>query len=261
MKVLKKVLTAIGHFFRNIWRYIMTNAWIQPILIVALIFAMIFGLTAIPDLAKTVKSWFDDKSDEKIQYKYRDTVDYDEFMELYEGNEKFVIVFGADDCSNCKRLYGTINSYMKDKEHQELVDAKIYFLNITKLTDKIEDDLEKYKDELEVKSKAFKQYAKIADILYEGYAKILSEHNDNDEYSSLTTYGNYAETFAIQTPTTAFFVKDTTEGATNSKMFNMVVGTWEYKNSFYDINKLFDCWHKNDESARDALLANYTGTK
>ena len=67
MNVLKKVLFAIGRFFRNIWRYIMTNAWIQPILIVALIFAIIFGLTGIPALIDEVKSWFDDTSDNRIK--------------------------------------------------------------------------------------------------------------------------------------------------------------------------------------------------
>ena len=34
----------------------MTNAWVQPILIVALIFAIIFGLTGIPGLIDRVKN-------------------------------------------------------------------------------------------------------------------------------------------------------------------------------------------------------------
>ena len=67
MNVLKKVLFAIGRFFRNIWRYIMTNAWIQPILIVALIFAAIFALTGIPSLIDEIKSWTDDTTDNKIK--------------------------------------------------------------------------------------------------------------------------------------------------------------------------------------------------
>ena len=67
MKIFKKVLTAIGHFFRNIWRYIMTNAWIQPILIVALIFAIIFGLTGVPKLFDKIEGWFDDSTDNKIK--------------------------------------------------------------------------------------------------------------------------------------------------------------------------------------------------
>ena len=56
----------------------MTNAWIQPILIVALIFAIIFGLTGIPALIDEVKSWFDDTSDNRI--KNQKTIDYDDFM-------------------------------------------------------------------------------------------------------------------------------------------------------------------------------------
>ena len=80
MKVLKKVFTAIGHFFRNIWRYIMTNAWVQPILIVALIFAIIFGLTVLPGMFDKIGSWFDDTQDSKIKSKYAKTIDIDEFF-------------------------------------------------------------------------------------------------------------------------------------------------------------------------------------
>ena len=144
MNVLKKVLFAIGRFFRNIWRYIMTNAWIQPILIVALIFAIIFGLTGIPALIDEVKSWFDDTSDNRI--KNQKKIDYDDFMEMYNNNESFFVVFGEEDCANCKKLYKTINTYMDDKEHKEIVNAKIYYFNVTKLLEKVEKDIDKYGD-------------------------------------------------------------------------------------------------------------------
>lgn len=269
MKVLKKIFTAIGHFFRNIWRYIMTNAWIQPILIVALIFAIIFGLTGIPKLVDTVKGWFDDSADSKIKTKYRKVIDYDDFMEMYNSNKKFVVVFGADDCSNCKSLYSTINKYMDDEEHENLVNDKIYFFNVTKLQDKIEDDKEKYGtgQEFDEKSEAFKQLDTISNILYNGYEEILSENYNGAHYAeSQTEYGKYSYTWDIQTPTTCFFTNDK-DGATNSLMFNMIVGTWEYKNSYTDINKLFECWHKSATDLtqaikdREDLWLNYQGTK
>ena len=52
-----KVLSAIGRFFARIGRWIKETAWIQPLLIVGAIFAVIF---AIPHIIDGVKSWFDE---------------------------------------------------------------------------------------------------------------------------------------------------------------------------------------------------------
>ena len=77
--------------------------------------------------------------------------------------------------------------------------------------------------------------------------------------------GKYSYTWDIQTPTTCFFTSE--EGASNSYMFNMIVGTWEYKNSYTDINELFACWHESTtdlakaEERRETLWLNYQGTK
>ena len=52
-----KVLRAIGAFFARIGRWIKETAWIQPLLIVGAIFAVIF---AIPHIIDGVKGWFDE---------------------------------------------------------------------------------------------------------------------------------------------------------------------------------------------------------
>ena len=261
MKIFKKVLTAIGHFFRNIWRYIMTNAWIQPILIVALIFAIIFGLTGVPKLFDKIEGWFDDSTDNKI--KNQKKIDVDEFFELYEGNESFVIVFGEDDCANCKSLYKTINKYMDDEDHKALVgkDVEIYFMNITDLLEDVEKDFEDHGDDFinekrksglfgkELEKSNFEYLEELGNILYNGYREILSSYNNNDEYSQDTEYSTSGYSYyPIQTPTTAFFTKDITEGAENSRMFNMVVGQWDWSKNqttagYFGINKAFEAWN------------------
>ena len=262
MNVLKKVLFAIGRFFRNIWRYIMTNAWIQPILIVALIFAAIFALTGIPSLIDEIKSWTDDTTDNKI--KNQKTIDYDDFMKMYNNNETFFVVFGEEDCANCKTLYKTINTYMDDKEHKEIVNAKIYFFDVTDLLEDVEKDIEKYGElTFADEGEAFDKLKFITDLLYNGYADILSEYNGDDEYSASEPYGKYEDAYAIQSPTTVFFTKDA--NGTTSKMFNMVVGQWNYKQSYTDINRLFNSWHLSEtdwaaaEKERDSLVLNYLG--
>lgn len=247
MKVLKKVFTAIGHFFRNIWRYIMTNAWVQPILIVALIFAIIFGLTGIPSLVDNIKNMFDENKDSSIKRKYSEAIDIDEFYELYDGNKSFVIVFGEDDCANCKTLYNKINSYMKDEKHREnIVKVDIYFLNVTDVLEDVQDDIDKYGDvDFATKADNFNKLERLSNILYNGHAEIIEPITDNP-YSELQDYGKFKSAYGIQTPTTAFFTAE--EGAENSRLFNIVQGQWDFgKSALFDgylgINELFDCWH------------------
>ena len=63
------VLRAIGGFFARIGRWIKETAWIQPLLIVGAIFAVIFS---IPHIIKGVSSWFDESdSANKFLTRYR----------------------------------------------------------------------------------------------------------------------------------------------------------------------------------------------
>lgn len=272
MKVLKKVFTAIGHFFRNIWRYIMTNAWVQPILIVALIFAIIFGLTALPGMFDKIGSWFDDTQDSKIKSKYAKTIDIDEFYELYDGNESFVIVIGEDDCANCKTLYSTINTYMDDESHREIVDTKIYFLNITELLEAVQDDIDEYGEvAFEEKADNFSKLERLGNILFEGYDKIIADEFGKDPYSELQTYG-YNEAYGIVAPTTVFFTADEAKDAKHSQMFNILVGQWDFSKKtttagYFGINYSFEHWHLSQQegkweeavTARNGLNVNHVG--
>ena len=57
-----KVLRAIGNFFARIGRWIRDTAWVQPLLIVGGIFAIIFS---IPYITNWVGSWFEVNQSEK----------------------------------------------------------------------------------------------------------------------------------------------------------------------------------------------------
>ena len=60
-----KILSAIGRFFARIGRWIKETAWIQPLLIVGAIFAVIF---AIPHIINGVKGWFNDSDSTNAFY-------------------------------------------------------------------------------------------------------------------------------------------------------------------------------------------------
>jgi hypothetical protein len=46
---MKKILSVIGGFFAGIWRWIKETAWVQPLLIVGIIFGIIFAIPSVVD--------------------------------------------------------------------------------------------------------------------------------------------------------------------------------------------------------------------
>ena len=121
------VLRAIGRFFVRIGRWIKDTAWIQPLLIVGGIFAVIFS---IPHLTKWVKSWATEEtaaekyySSKKLSLKnaedgksevdelfdylahFEETRKVDEKGKKKFG-EKFFLVLVQESCSACADRYG-----------------------------------------------------------------------------------------------------------------------------------------------------------
>ena len=129
-----KILSAIGRFFARIGRWIKETAWIQPLLIVGGIFAIIF---AIPHVINGVKGWFSESdsvnkfyAQYQLSLKGADKGDNGEsevdklFTYIYEGNEsgvkkiaggdRFFLVFVQKNNSSAKDLYSGIKMF-KDK--------------------------------------------------------------------------------------------------------------------------------------------------
>ena len=126
------VLRAIGRFFARIGRWIRDTAWVQPLLIVGGIFAIIFS---IPYITKWVKSWGDSGSESekfynntKLSLKGCDEKNSDVdnlltyLMDINENKatdaqkkkygEKFFLCFVQEGCSGCETNYEGLN-YLK----------------------------------------------------------------------------------------------------------------------------------------------------
>ena len=124
-----KILRAIGAFFARIGRWIKETAWIQPLLIVGAIFAVIF---AIPHIIDGVKGWFDE-SDAANKYFTRYQLSLEKADVIPEGQyigtsevdvlftnikdrkedeikskygDRFFVAFVTEDNSTCKYLQG-----------------------------------------------------------------------------------------------------------------------------------------------------------
>ena len=129
------VLRAIGNFFKRIGRWIRDTAWVQPLLIVGGIFAIIFS---IPYITNWVKSWF--KNDTVAYEKYYSKVQlsiencdeekseaddlFKYLLSIEDGTasdaqkkkygEKFFLAFVQKGCSGCEANYDGFN-YLQSK--------------------------------------------------------------------------------------------------------------------------------------------------
>ena len=166
---MKKVLRAIGGFFAKIGRWIANTAWVQPLLIVGGIFAIIFS---IPYIKSWVESWGGDEVNEDYEY-YKSRAlsltgardhksKVDELftcLETYETDpaaktklvntygEKFFLSFikeGCSYCSECVDGYRSLSSNFsawgldKDEQGKKLPGFKLHTIRLDAVDD--EDD-------------------------------------------------------------------------------------------------------------------------
>lgn len=127
------VLTAIGAFFKKIWDWIKQTAWVQPLLIVGIIFGVIFSIPSIVNAIKDAQK--SDKAIDNYYYQYQLSLDGGENSEAYKdtkvindafkkvdagsftaadrkvvedtfGTSKFFLVYVESSCENCAKSKG-----------------------------------------------------------------------------------------------------------------------------------------------------------
>lgn len=117
------VLRAIGAFFAKIWRWIKETAWVQPLLIVGIIFGLIFSIKPIVDgfnklaekknSAETYYYKFQqslvngsDSDADKITNAIWDGIEGDDADVKANYGEKFFLLYVSESCSSCKEAKG-----------------------------------------------------------------------------------------------------------------------------------------------------------
>ena len=154
------VLSAIGRFFKKIWDWIKQTAWIQPLLIVGLIFGVIFSIPAIVNAVKNGKTSKDKYAAYFHHYKLsldnEAKSEADDFTtKLYTAmtgsnkdfedsygkkyGEKFFLAFVSKDCDQCKDAKDGFSifeeKFNKTSYFQSKVDKKEEFKLVTIFTD------------------------------------------------------------------------------------------------------------------------------
>lgn len=116
-----KIFIAIGRFFKKIWEWIKSTAWVQPLLIVAVIFGIIFSINPITTAIK-------------------EAVEADDTGEFYEDhNIKYNALFGD--------LQNQSPKYYKDVEKGKKIlnensgSVLVIYLDSSSINSKLEDEI------------------------------------------------------------------------------------------------------------------------
>lgn len=121
----------IKHFFSKIKEFISKNYWLQPVLLVAIVFAVVFSITGISDLFSTVKGWFTPNADTcKLCTSYK-TSQYDVFDTAINAatdeQEPVFIVITQDNCGSCSTLYPLLNRFLDANKDITVYQLKIEY--------------------------------------------------------------------------------------------------------------------------------------
>ena len=136
---MKKFFEAIGNSFKKIglfiwkylkiaWTYIKENAWIQPIAIVALIFAVVFGFNSIVNGIEKIKENAAAKEAEEKDVFTKLTMK--QVRDKISNGDDFVLFIGSHDCVYCQSFKKVLNKYINSSSRKD-----IYYIDIGDTTD------------------------------------------------------------------------------------------------------------------------------
>ena len=264
------LLRAIGRFFARIGRWIKETAWVQPLLIVGGIFALIF---AIPPITRWVQSWFQ-PGDEAAKYYRTHEVSLSGaqnndpnsdanklFSYMLDKNpsqddknrwgEKFYVVFVQENCSGCTDIYkgfkvldekwNNPDSEFITPEGQEKQDFKFYtiFIDSTATVDDTEKNL-------------FKDYFyNTYDYHFENVGARMQECNyakNGVDSNYLKDLESLLDVSQFASPTCFLFDRNgeiTTDLGVSECLFT-VKGKGGETGAYPVARTLYDCWYHQD---------------
>lgn len=258
------VLRAIGRFFARIGRWIRDTAWVQPLLIVGGIFAIIFS---IPYITKWVQSWFESGNQAESffsEYKLslegceNGTSEADGLFKYMVGDEsvnqeeakakygdKFFIMLTKSDCEGCEDAYKGLKC-LRDNWNKNEFSTGDTFRMYSLFVDTLDSDEEK---------NLFQEYFyNNYDVHFEELASAMTlapyySNKGGSTTSYATNIDSLADPESMSVPT--LFYVDTAYNETASQKNRLqvteVLFTVDAKDTqgsadFGRARTLFDCW-------------------
>ena len=259
-----KVLRAIGGFFAKIGRWIRDTAWVQPLLIVGGIFAIIF---AIPSITKWVQSWFtsgdaatsfykkngymsltngkadgtDSDAYKLLSFIFADDADKSQ-ADYNKYGDKFFVTFVEEGNATCESVYkgweaakknwGSTAGFkeVKDKDGNTVGTAgefKLYTIFI----DEVNDDDEKVFWKL-MDNQFASEFAELS-ILENPY----KANNSSISYEGIANSGStdISGSATFSSPTTLLFDKEFASQATVAKGYSQINDNYKVAEIIFDV--------------------------
>lgn len=198
---------------KKIWRWICETAWIQPLLIVGLIFAVVFSIPSI-------SSWINDLSKSQSNYEFynKKAMSATTLLDAYndedghyaniddeEGN--FLLVFVKKGCDNCEKSENAFKVFMEKDGwidgKSNKVEPKVYFLYVNY-------DKDSSSKKEKAKAKEFEEFENATNLWDESTRAF--EDSMSKGYSGITYsegVDNYFANNEYPTPMLAYFSEGT----------------------------------------------------
>lgn len=248
-----KVFKAIGNFFARIWRWIKETAWVQPLLIVSLIFGIILliqpisqGVTALADLITSNEKYYNDNKVKLSNGAARNLI-YDEETR-FKDKDKYFLVFIEKKCDNCRDAYQAFKTLFDDKTFDS--DYKIKTISVDEqsssyeVTDK---ESEMYKiffgDEIDGKVDPIE----FRNTIYEVGTDASHEYNIENYESDVTYFKEIRNGEDLYTPLILLMDKEYTDNSFNIREALIgIKGSTKYEKA----RNLDDCWNGTGDFER-----------
>lgn len=246
------VLTAIGNFFKKIWTWIKETAWVQPLLIVGLIFGVIFS---IPSIVKGINE-LAAKKDNAINfyYNYQESLVggkdsnadkltnniYDKMNDSSiesQYGEKFFLAFVSSECTTCEEVKGGFETLRDNFDGSLQPDDKLPFQMYTIFTDEATGETETDGQT------AFVKYMDRFSYFFEEAASVatLSNYYTNGKLSDTDIgYLESVDPDNFLTPT--ILLVDFTEASPSYGVSEVMFGV-SGDNDYKKAELLLDCWN------------------
>ncbi|MGI6714106.1 MAG: hypothetical protein ACOX3K_03545 [Bacilli bacterium] len=269
---MSRKMTNGDNIFKRIWTWFKNTAWIQPLIIVALIFGIIFSIPAITGAINKAREKRDsaNKFYETYQLSLKGGKDSEaqKFIdalatgETGEYGEKFFFVVVQEVCSDCEKARDAFELIIKDyKSDLKNGEFKLY----TVFAD--EDTEKDWEDDGEVAANAFDSLLRRGEnpAFFEDVADRVRDSgyylNHNLGTESISAADNVLERItadsiegdlSFTTPT--FFLYDATDEVGNYGITDAFI-TVEGNSKYEKAQTLVDCWnHENDFHTDDLII-------
>ncbi len=96
-------------FMEKIKKALKNNYWLQPVLLIVLVFAMVFGLQAIPGFVSTIKGWF---TQQEGGCPNCTVSTFDNANSKIQKDDEVYVLITQTTCVNCTKAYPIVNKFL-----------------------------------------------------------------------------------------------------------------------------------------------------